>query len=359
MSRKFLIYKVFIFFAAIVGFYACERNDEEPESTTRKFTRLYVSFENYQTTTTASDTNVRIIYPADSSVFKFSLRHLSEAKGGGPLCYNPTLSTLFQASANPSGQNDTLIRVMSVGSKTGNLTNIGRIGNQVLTSVKGMAYHQLSRTMFVVNGTGASAGIYVFERPDGQTKHANARKKLKTTGLQMWGAAYGDNRLFVSSISGTKGILVFDDITTVAVSTTDSSATIAPAKTLEIADATNLRGLFYDSVKNILAVTDYVSTTTEGSGRILIFENFSDLVEQSTTSITPTRIITGVSTGLIQPLDVVIDTREDGVYLYVADKSAKKISRFLITDEGDVAPDKVLETSQTPVALALDERSST
>src|SRR5690606_19868564 len=109
---------------------------------------------------------------------------------------------------------------------------------------------------------------------------------------------------------------------------------------LEITDGEDqLRGLFYDTVKNIMAVAQMGDAETVGSGRILIFEDFSSMIDAET--ITPTRVITGANTGLISPVDVVIDTRPEGSYLYVADRAARKISRFRYTDEGNVEPDKV------------------
>jgi hypothetical protein len=49
------------------------------------------------------------------------------------------------------------------------------------------------------------------------------------------------------------------------------------------------------------------------------------------------------------------------VYLYVADRAAKKVSRFRYTDDGNIEPDDVIDTSGlqfgvTPVGLSLDAR---
>ena len=179
----------------------------------------------------------------------------------------------------------------------------------------------------------------------------------------MWGAAYnsGEDRLFTSKLNAKDGaIYVFKGLSTIDVSSSpDSSARIQPFQTLSIADASNLRGLFFDSVKNVLAVADFADGTTEGSGRILVFDNFTNTIGTAggPSEITPSRIITGLATGLTQPVDVAIDTRETGVYLYAADRQARKIFRFKLTDSGNVEPDKVLETgSQIPVGLALDTR---
>src|SRR5690606_41095073 len=100
-----------------------------------------------------------------------------------------------------------------------------------------------------------------------------------------------------------------------------------PTRTLEIRDARNLRGLSYDTIKNVMAIADFGDGETLGTGRILLFDNFSTLINGEG-AITPTRVITGANTGLIEPFDVALDMREAGEYLYVADRTAQKVLRF-------------------------------
>lgn len=362
MSRTSLRYYMFALVAVMLGFYACEREDGEPDLDMRQFTRLYISFEEHRPEhqQPPADTNLRIIYPADSSVFAFNGRHVSPIEGGGVMHFSHELSAMFHASVNRGGTNDTVISILSVGS-SGAVTNAGKIASRYYSNVKGMAYHQATNVLFVVNGTGPDAGVYIVESPRYSTKEKQPVKKLRNANLSMWGAAYENDVLFASktttSTASPAGIYVFEGITSKQVNEHDSIGSLHFDRILEIEDATSLRGLFYDTVKNVMAVTD----ANNGVGRILIFENFSSLVE-SESPITPTRIITGANTGLVRPVDVVLDTREEGAYLYVVDNSARKISRFLYTDDGDVAPDKVIDTSdlqygKTPVSLALDTRS--
>lgn len=356
MSKNSLLY-ILGLLVLIVGFYACERDDSEPSLEMRQFTRLYVSFEEYGTSNNRADTNIRIIYPADSSVFGFNGRHVAPIRGGGPISYERDLNAMFHASINPPGSNDTAISVLSLGS-SGSLTNAGVMKSRFYSNVKGMAYHRALNVLYVVNGTGPDAGVYVVETPRYGNNEKQPAKKLRNSGLNMWGAAYQNDKLFASKTSAPAGIYVFDKISSKEVNELDSIGSLSPERILEIDGAANLRGLFYDTVKNVLAVTDY-STATPSVGRILIFEDFSSMLEQE--KITPTRIITGANTGLVRPVDVVIDTREAGVYLYVADREARKVSRFLYTDNGDVEPNKVLETGslqygRTPVSLTLDTR---
>lgn len=346
----------------LVAAYSCERDDSEPILDTKKFSRLYVSFEEFGTSNAGvADTNVRIVYPADSSEFKFSLKHLSPAKGGGVIYFNPYLQSVFHGSANPSGLNDTSAYILGVGGKTGLLTNTGRMGNNLFDFVKGFAYHAPTQTLLMVNADGPNAGVYLVDRPRGRNNYTKPFKKLRATGLNMWGAAFYNYNLFVSKRGTDGGIYVFEDIMATEVNKADSVGQLKPTRLLSIADAKNLRGLTYDTLRNVLAVTDFVSNGAEGTGRILIFENFSSLIKGA--NIVPTRIITGPATLLKEPVDVAIDSRETGQYLYVADRS-KKIFRFKIADNGNVTPDKVIDTGEgstsgikgTPVSLTLDAR---
>lgn len=364
MSKTSRIYYAFAFLAVVFGIYACEDDGVEPDDANRVLrSRLYVSFEEYGTSDEVPDTTLRLIYPADSSTFEFADSHVSQVQGGGSIYFNPFLKSIFQGSFNNDGEGtDTLISSISVDLQ-GRLNNGSRRGSRYYSSVRGMTYHAPTNSLWVVNGAGDDAGVYVINQPTqggrvGDEKQP--RKKLRNSDLNMWGAAYASDVLFTSKLSAPMGIYVFENISTMPVQESDSVATLNPARTLQINGVTNLRGLSYDTVKNVLAVADFADGETPGTGRILIFENFSDL-SRTSGSITPTRIISGSNTGLTAPVDVALDMRREGIYLYVADRAARKVSRFKYTDDGNVEPDKVIDTSglrygRTPVGLALDAR---
>lgn len=360
MSKLSILFKSLAVICVIVVAYACKRDDAEPEIERAKFSRLYVSFEEYQSSNTGrADTNVRVIYPADSIEFKFAMRHISQAEGGATIYFNPYLRHLIQASANKPGRTDTAVYMMSLGEKTGLLTNSNRLGNQAFSFVRGLTYHPMTQSLYVVESQGINAGIYVINRPANKRGHARPIAKFKTPGLETWGAVIANERIFVSNTKADAGIYVFDDMLNKIklVNKADSSLTIKPDRHLLIKDAQNLRGMAYDTLKNVLAVVDYPNgNETVGAGRVLIFDNFSSMINQA--EITPSRIITGVATLLEQPTDVALDTRKDSKYLYVADRRAKKVMRFKSDGNGNIAPDKVIDTQNmgTPVGLALDTR---
>jgi hypothetical protein len=350
--------KYWIFTFLIVSLFAISCSDEgaDPSARITDISRLYVSFEEYQTNNEGiADTNIRIMKKADSSVFRLDSAHLSMARGGGVILFNPFLKSIIQASANrDTVQNDSSIYVTTL-QPQGQMVNGAMMASSLLKKVRGFAYHRASDALFVVNADGERSGIFVVDRPNSISQMRKPWKQFFTGNLNMWGAAYRANNLYVGKQGDAPGIYVFENIVTRRVNAADSTARLSPSRTLTIEGARNLYGMTYDTVKNILAIAEFGDGTTVGTGRILIFDNFSGMASGS--SIAPSRIITGVASQLTQPFDVAIDARASGQFIYVADRT-KKILRFRLTDNGEVAPDQVFDTSLygTPVGLALDSR---
>src|SRR5690606_18197835 len=278
-----IIYYVLATLALVFGFYACEEDDDVgPGLEISQISRLYVSFEEYGTTDERADTNIRIIQPADSTVFTFRESHVSQVQGGGPIYFNPYVKTIFQASANLdeiSNGVDTIISAVEV-QQTGRLNNVGNgIRSRYYNKVKGFVYHAATRSLLVVNGEGAHAGIYVVDNPRNTGSQKQPYKKLVYEHLNMWGAAYESDRLFTSRMSAPAGIYMFQKLTTMPVRASDSVATLNAVRTFRMEGASErLRGLSYDTIKNVMAIAEMGDGVTEGSGRILIFDNFSNLI---------------------------------------------------------------------------------
>ncbi len=370
MSKKSTIYTLFLFVFALVGLCACVRDDAEPTGVARQFTRLYVSFEDAPVPNpTIPYVNMGVIYPADSTdLFTFRLSFGSAAQGGGPIVFNPYSRNVYQASANLNGAADTVVYSLGVGT-TGALSASGVIPNRLFSYVKGLSFDAINNRLIIVNGNGTNttSGIYVVSSPVGRTSYTRPLKKFFTNGKLLWGTAYYNDQLFVSQLNAPIGITVFDQIISTDVSASADSSAVLNSYTLPIAGAEtgmNLRGVSYDHGRDILVVAAYPTTPTPsvvGNGRIYIFENFHGSLTGSARTITPTRTITGAATQLAQPVEVAIDTRENGSYLYVADRQARSIFRFNMSDNGNVAPNQALETpgGRIPVGLALDTRDRT
>lgn len=354
--------------AILVGIVSCMRDDDEPIVQERRISRLYVSTSDYGGSSGNTYHNVFVIDPADSvefppenttSIYEFT----SAAKGGNFINFTPySDGVLFQGSQNSPVYLDTAIQVMSV-SPTGVISNTGRIANRKFSAVRGLAYTVITEgTSFVDDyllSLDASGFLYAIRKPKNQGNFTKPYYYI-TLDYNPWGITVSDRDVFVTSFSNenkpnaTNGIVVYKNLTSKFVSNLEEGAITEYLRfDLSIDGVNNVRGIAYSKVKDLLVVTDFSGDGADSKGKILMFENFSK--HSSNTSITPDRIIT--SSSLKQPLDIAIDTRETGKYIYVADPIAKRVFRFNITDEGNVSPNTEINLfNRTPQSISLDAR---
>jgi len=331
----------------------CIRDDAEPTPGETNISRLYISTSEFQPNTGAvAFNNIFLISPADTNNFEQnrSQAFTSEAKGGSIIHYNPISSMLYQGSQNNLGLSDTVVYGMEAG-RTGTLSNRSRIRNKLFQNVKGLAYDQRNDNLYVYENLQRS--IYVINNPKGRSNFTVPNAGVKVTGdISGWALAMRGTDLFLTTTGANGGIAVLPGAVT-----NEPFKNVTDIKILPLQGSANIRGMAYDTVKNVLALTDYAISGGTSTGKIYIFENVADL--KSLTSLTPTRTITGAATLLQEPIDVAIDTRESGKYLYVADQKAKKVFRFRIDAQGNEAPDAVHTPANgyTPVSIALDART--
>src|SRR5690606_15197117 len=104
MLKNPILYSAFVILSAVVGLIGCERDDSEADLAMRKCTRLYMAYEDDGTSNLGvQDTDIRVVGPADSSEFGLSLRHVSGARGGGPMwlaSFADGQRRMLQASVN-------------------------------------------------------------------------------------------------------------------------------------------------------------------------------------------------------------------------------------------------------------------
>jgi hypothetical protein len=73
--------------------------------------------------------------------------------------------------------------------------------------------------------------------------------------------------------------------------------------------------------------------------------------------ITPTRTISGINTGLGNPVDVAWDTRDGKDLIYVAEKANQKILVFKFPDDGNATPSRTTaKLPSSPEGIYLDAR---
>lgn len=358
---------------AVVGIFSvvgCSRDDDEPERERRSISRLYVSTSDYAENSAGADLfNVWAVdsvtaaeIPAESTYYRFT----SAAKGGNMIHYSPfSGGVLFQGSMNPRANLDTAVHVMTI-SKTGVISNGSSIRNRLYDKVRGLFYAvvnggQLSEDyLLYANASDTTNGLdvpnynlFAIDRPRNKGSFTRPRYRMKLTD-NPWGVIMVDNDLLISKADVNGGVRVFKNFNSILLAGKDSVVTTPENYLLTVSGANNIRGLAYSKAADVLLLTDFIQNGTS-IGRILIFEKFSQYKAAQT--IIPTRIVSGALTRLVEPLDVAIDTRAGGEYFFVADPVARRVFRFLIADEGNVAPNKELKFSDRPPrSISLDSR---
>lgn len=367
--KKFPLF--LILFSVVSCFLACMRDDDEPTVVSRAISRLYVSTSDYDGSNGNNYNNVFVVSPADSSVFPPAnldsiYAFTSSARGGRFIHYTPYSNGLiFQGSQNSPVYIDTAVQMMTV-SNTGVIRNTGKLGNRNFNNVRGLGYTIVNsgtvseNFLLMVNAD----TLAVVDRPTSKGSSSLVRPRFHMLlDYNPWGINITDRDVFVSSFtnatkpSSINGVVVYKNLTSKFIENTPDSTLRDYARfNLTIAGANNIRGLSYSKAKDLLVVTDYIGEGNQSQGRVMFFDRFSQYTASAT--ITPNRIIN--STALKQPLDVAIDTRNEGKFIYVADPIAKVVFRFLITDQGNVTPNQQINLfGRSPVSISLDSRSST
>ncbi|MGO1520670.1 MAG: hypothetical protein ACTHZ1_02655 [Sphingobacterium sp.] len=352
MNHKFLY--TLLTLCTLCLFTACEMDDDEP-ILHQSISRLYISFLDYERDTQRPPLrNISVITNSDSTVFgegNLAAGYTSPADGGSTIHFHPAARYVFHASNNAT-RIDTNIYSLQVG-ETGGLQAGGRIANEKLTDIKGLVFHPSLDKLYAVRVSADSSLVYVFNMPRGIDRHFHPSQTFEIKDNRpVWDAAIVQSKLYLSRSGENGGVDIYDELITTR---EELRSEEEPSVVLTISGTANIRGMSIDTVNNMLAVTDFSGSDENAIGRVLLFENFSELAATSG-DITPTRIIEGSSTGLKQPVDVDLDFREESEFLYVADAVAKKVFRFKKSDSGNVAPDMEFENGQTPVSLSLDAR---
>ena len=339
---------------------SCQRDDDEPLKVTREISRLYVSTSDYQANSNTNFHNVWAIDPVDSNdfpeiskIYKFT----SAALGGNTIHYSPVSNgLLFQSSVNSPVFRDTAIQVMTI-SRLGVITNSGLIGNRMYDKVRGMHYTvvvdgMVSQDFLLAVNVADTVNLFAFDKPRNNRGFTKPRFRMELD-FNPWAILVNGYDLMMSKAESDGGIVVYKDYTKKLLNEVDTVIQVAKSFELNIAGAHNIRGMSYSKAKDILVLTDYVGEGVATEGRILVIEKFSTF--STNAEITPSRIIK--SSKLVQPLDVAIDPRPEGKFLYVADPVARRVFRFSIDDDGLVNPNQELNLmNRAPQSLSLDAR---
>lgn len=335
---------------------SCMRDDEEPIRARNSISRLYVSFSNYQPDSgTKPFENIRVIEPADQEDFSLGLQHVSEATGGASIYFYPYTGLVFQSEEGLVLGQDTMVYIMSVG-ETGVLLNRGKIINNRLSGIRGLAYYKSNMASgedsSIDNLYAASlfdSVVYVFDKPNTYSnKEVEPIQEIYLKDVAPWKILLHNKDLFVAATGENGGVSVYKDFVDKRSEVIrDLEATV----TVRVKGVSNIRGMDYDPYTDVLVLTDY----SEENGRLLFIEKFSTLTTSQ--ELVPSRVVGGELTKLQRPMDVEFDKREGGKYLYVADQGTRAVLRFEKEAEGNIVPDQQISTApRIPVGLSLDAR---
>ncbi|MBL1407918.1 hypothetical protein [Sphingobacterium faecale] len=353
---------------------SCKRDDDEPERERRSISRLYVSTSDYAASSAAP--SIFNVWPVDNvDAEELPKREdyrpfTSAAKGGRMIHYSPFKGgRIFQGSMNPTSDLDTSVHVMGI-SKTGVLDNKTSATNRIYDKVRGLYYAVVNDVklsedyLLFANASDTTNGtpvpnytLFAVKGPGTTGRFSRPRYRMKLT-HNPWGVIAIEKDLLISKAEENDGaIVVYKGFINKLLQNGDSIMEESDNYLLKIQGANNIRGISYSKSADILMATDYSTSSGSGQavGRILIFEKFSQYT--SAQDIVPTRIIAGDLTRLKEPSDVAIDGKADAKYFFVADPAARRVFRFLISADGNVAPkDELNFDNRPPQSISLDSR---
>lgn len=357
---KFFQFSLFTVVFVLVAV-SCIRDDDEPIRARNSISRLYVSFSDFQPNTDQRPyDNVMVIDPADSDKWSLGLQHTSEAIKGSSIFFYPFSGLVFQTEEGLVAGQDTMIYVMAVG-ETGVLDNRGKIINNQMSGMKGLAYYKSaevgnedSRVDNLYAASLFNSTIYVFDRPNTYSnKEVEPIQIFRLKDVAPWKILLVDKDMFMAKTGENGGVAVYKALVD---KRNELIEGLEADLLLTVKGANNIRGIDYDPTTDMLVLTDYVAGDGGNSGRLIIIDGFSEKTQSG--EVTPSRVVSGDLTELREPVDIEIDKREGAEYMYVADKAGKKILRFLKEANGNIAPQSTLSVPRTPAALSLDARGA-
>lgn len=338
---------------------SCKRADDEPVYPATPISRLYISFSDIANSDTQTYQNAVVIDPADSAGYLPTPTGANtNPQQGMGIFYSPDLQLGFQVS-----RNDTSIRYFSV-SDVGNISTSTRSFKDTLYlhSPRGIHYDNRSDQLFITNDFADTSSLNIYYNPARLVGQQMPRKRIQLPsppwGLDSLVFNDTDSVLLLSMRGDTREVWGFKlaGITTGQQFEENRS----PDYRITIEGANDLRGIAYSSNLDVLVLSDIGpgninSSDNSADGKIYIIENAKEVIAAGGT-VTPTRTITGSATRLVDPIDVAItDLPNRNHFIYVIDR-VRRLSRFAIDANGDVAAEATASLSLTPEFIYLDSR---
>lgn len=357
MNRIALFCLLFIYIGGL--WVACKRADDEPRYPAAPISRLYVSYSDIESSDTQQLYNVEVFDPADSADFLAPQRTRTQPKLGMGVTFSPHLGLAFQVS-----RNDTTIMSFTV-SETGNLAPSRTFKDTVyLHSPRAIRYDNRSDRLFITNDFTDTPSLSIYYNPIRLVNQQMPAKRVQLKAAP-WGISIApptealdprDSLVLLTMRDDTREVWAFEKSALVAGAQFDS--TMVPKYKLAIDGASDLRGLSYSKNLDILFLTD-LGNDKEGrtaDGKVYIIEGAAAAIRAGGT-ITPSRTITGGSTGLLNPIDIAVaDSTDRNQFIYVAERTGKRLLRFAIDADGNAEPQAFRNLTLTPEFIYLDLR---
>ena len=196
-----------------------------------------------------------------------------------------------------------------------------------LVNPKGIAFAEEAGLIMVADFNGQKISVF-----GGQAAGDVAPIAEIMTSAKPWDLAYDEesDRLYVALTDGT--LAVYDDV-----ASSDFAPSVMRSVVPSDADGNqlsiNLHGIVYEPMSNRIVLSDVGDAAVADDGQIFVLDN----VSTADGATVPTRVISGATTQLGNPVDIILT----GSDLRVAEKSNDAIlvfSNIFNGESGDVAP---------------------
>ena len=218
-----------------------------------------------------------------------------------------------------------------------------------ITSGREIALDKVNSILYIASNSDSK--ILAYDDPYSLNGTVSASRVLNLNG-QPWGITYDqvNDRLFVAK-DVTDAFQVYNNPASL-------DGTVSPDSEISITGATRVHGITYSPILDVLVVTE-IGAASGGAfnmdGGYYLIGGVSGAIASGATSLTPTRTVIGTNTKMGNPVDVAIDDRDGGHYIYIAEKTnGGSLLIFDAAATGDVAPDLFVRYPDVPEDIYLD-----
>jgi len=231
-------------------------------------------------------------------------------------------------------------------------TMISQFTDPMIVSGREIALDVQNQALYVASNSDST--VLVYDDVYNLNGTVSATRTLKLNG-EPWGISYDQqaDRLFVAK-DKTDAFQVYNNLLNL-------DGTVMPDHEVSIMGATRTHGITYSPRLDVLLVTE-IGAASGGSfnvdGGFYLIGGVAGVLGSGAGSVMPTRTVIGPNTCMGNPVDIALDDRDTGHYVYVAEKTNG--GSILVWDaaaSGDAAPDLKVRYPEVPEDIFLDVSS--